>query len=218
MTETPIDRGPRLDGQQRALYNAVVSRVSELQRKSTDEVIRYPDVAGRLARLRRAIKAQPGSVPAVWEDTIGSLPSELWGVDGPSSWERAAHTAITLFALHAQSSTTAVHRRGISLGRAARRLAGERSGEDATDSPVFKRFQALATASTSEAMTYHLRSMITLMRGARTVQLDYGQLAVDIHDLANDRTADRVRLRWGRDYHRFRPDGDDTTVNHAESN
>lgn len=199
-------------------YDAVAARVTELQNKSTDEAKRYSDVSGRLARLRRAINAEPGSEPAIWSDTIGSLPEELWSPrDEPSSWERAAHSAVTLFALHDQGSATAVHRRGISLGAAVRRLAGARSAERGNqDHAVFRRFQALATASSGDELNYHLRSMVTLMRG-EGIQLDYGQLALDIHDLASPRSADRVRLRWGRDYHRTTSDPDASDANESES-
>lgn len=207
-----------LTGKRLVLYDAVVKRVSELQRKATDDETRHPDVAGRLALLRRSIKVPPGSVPAVWDDTIGSLPPELWGSDAaPSSWERAATAAITLFALHVQGSSTAVHRQGISMGSAVRRLANLRSAGGDADPAVFKRFQALATASTDEAVVYHLRSLITLMRSERTLQLDYGQLAIDIRDLSGGRSADGVRLRWGRDYHAFREDDSDESDKSTES-
>jgi len=214
MSDVTRTFSPRLSPEQDQLYGAVAARVSELQRKATDETRRYPDVAGRLARLRRAITAQPGGVPEVWADTIGAIPEQLWGrSEGPSEWERAAHTAITLFALHVQGSSTAVHRAGISFGSAVRRLARARSGGDDLDAAVFRRFQQVATAATVDELNYHLRSMITLLRDERT-QLDYGQLAVDIHDLALPWSANRVRLRWGRDYHRVsaEPDGTDQTT------
>lgn len=218
MNDTAQTQSATLSARRRMLDEAVAKRVIELQNKSTDEATRYPDVAGRLARLRRGINAEPGSEPAIWADTIGALPEDLWSsTDEPSSWEWAAHSAITLFALHAQGSTTAVHRHGTSLGAAVRRLAGARSAERGKQDPaVFRRFQTLATASSGEELNYHLRSMITLMRG-EGIQLDYGQLAVDIHDLASPRSADRVRLRWGRDYHRTTSDPDASDANESES-
>jgi len=189
-----------LSDRQLEFYAAVLKPVEELQRKATDDTFRYSDVAARLARLRRAVNAEPGSVPDVWADTIGVLPEGRFGSEnGPSQWERAAHTAITLFAIHAQGKTTAIHRRGPSLGAAVRRFDGARSNGEI--SPVFRRFQALATSASEAELNHHLRAMITLLRSEGT-QLDYGLLAVDLHGLSSPMTEDRVRLRWGRDYHR----------------
>lgn len=184
------------------LYTAVAGRVHQLQRKATDEAVYHSDNAARLARLRRAINAEPGSDPAVWADTIEVLPTDLWGGTEPSGYERAAHTAMTLFALHVQSASGPVHKSGISLGGAARRLASARATEPGTlDPAVFRRFQNLATATSAAELHHHLRSMIMLMRG-EGIQLDYGLLAVHLVELDSPQSADRVRLRWGRDYHR----------------
>jgi CRISPR system Cascade subunit CasB len=200
------------------LYTAVAGRVGELQRKATDESVHHGDTAGRLARLRHAINAEPGNDPAVWADTIEVLPTNLWGGAEPSPYERAAHTALTLFALHVQSASGPVHKSGISLGAAARRLAHARAVEPGTPDPaVFRRFQKLATATSSAELRHHLRSMITLMRG-EGVQLDYGLLAVHLVELDSSRSADKVRLRWGRDYHRIPADTEDSAdTTHAAS-
>lgn len=203
-----------------AFYQAVEGRVGLLQRLSDDEGTRHRDIAGRLARLRRAINDEPGADPDVWQDTIGFLPEGLWGrSEAPSSWEHASHTALTIFALHTQGRRTAVHTKCTSLGTAVRRFAGVRSGDTANpDSAVIKRFQALAVSTPGAAMRYHLRSMVTLLRTEGT-QLDYGLLAVDIHDLADPRFADRVRLRWGRDFYRIAEDQklSDIDLNTSES-
>ncbi len=196
------------------VYQGVARRVGELQRRSTDEHVHDSDVAARLARLRRAVNADPGGAPDIWSDTIEVVPPRLWGTEtGPSVWEVATHAAVTLFAIHMQGSATAVHRKGPSLGAAVRRFAGHRSADaDQPDLAVFKRFQALATAVTGGELRHHLRSMITLFRGSGT-QLDYGLLAVDIHGLLRSpRAADAVRLRWGRDYHRVAADNDDSSA------
>ncbi len=196
-----------MNNKETALSRSVTAKVLELQRKAVDETTRYADVPARLARLRRAINAEPGSVPEIWSDTIGVLPEDLWARrDQPSRYEQAAHSAITLFALHVQSARTAVHRPGISLGAAARRLASARTGVRGEHDPaIFKRFQALATASSRAELNHHLRSLITLMR-SEGVQLDYGLLAADLAGMEIPERADRIRLRWGRDYHRVSHD------------
>ncbi len=187
-------RPARLTGDRALLYDAVGSRIDDLTGRRGAG---FPVDPGRLARLRRAVKDTPGRNPDVWEDTIGAVPETLWGTgDDPSSWEWAAHVAITLFAVHAQGGRIA-QRRGISLGSAARRLVEER------DSASLKtRFQAVAVALTPVSLRHHLLALVTLLRDA-DIALDYAQLAVDLRDLnATPAAGDRVRLMWGRDYHR----------------
>lgn len=183
------------------LRTAVRETVTSLQRRILAEH-RDSDAVVRLARLRRAVTSEPGSAPQVWADTLGALPDELipsgkWSDGSPTDYERAAHEAVTLFAVHQQSRSTAAHQTGISLGAAARRLA-KATGRDES---VRARFQAVATAESAAGVSYHLRSLITLLR-AEGIPLDYSQLAVDLRQLHGRNGADRVRLRWGRDFHR----------------
>lgn len=155
--------------------------------------------AASLARLRRAVTAAPGADPAVWGETFEGIPGGLIGRDDtPSHHEVAAHTAITLFAVHQQSKRDPMHTTGIGFGQAVQRLAAAgRSG----DSAVMSRFQALGTATDFAETVYHARSLITQFRAAN-VQLDYGRFAEDLADLQVPSRADGVRLRWGREYYR----------------
>lgn len=179
------------------LESAVAKTVSGLQSRIGGEH-RDPSAVARLARLRRAVTSAPGSVPAVWLDTIGPLPEDLLGYgDTPSRYEAAAHQAITLFAVHQQSASAGMHRAGVSLGTATSRLVVATGRESA----IRSRFQALATANSPNELLHHLRSMVTMLRSEQ-IPLDYGQLAVDLRQLQTAGHGDRVRLRWGRDYHR----------------
>lgn len=199
MTTTTY-RPARLAGDRALLYDAVAARIADLSGRRASGVAD----AGRLARLRRAVKDTPGRDPDVWEDTIGTVPEKLWGTgDEPSTWEWAAHVAITLFAVHSQGGRTA-QRRGVSLGSAARRLVDTRSSES-----MITRFHAVAIAPTPTSLRHHLLALVTLLRD-EDIALDYAQLAVDLRDLNSSPAAgDHVRLRWGRDYHRKpkSPDG-----------
>ena len=160
----------------------------------------------RLARLRRAAIAEPGSVPEVWDDTIGALPEELWSShDEPSDAERSIHLALTLFAIYAQGGYGPIQSNGVSLGGAARRF--DREGVERPVSPVRVRMNAISTAQSHEARAHHLRSLITLMRGSH-VPMDFGRLAVDLFWLMKgEKSADSVRLAWGRDLLRLSADG-----------
>ena len=160
-----------------------------------------PGAVASLARLRRAVSAEPGDDPAVWFDIFDGFPQRLLGHgDTASAAERAAHAAVTIFAVHQQSRMEPMHRHGVSLGTAVRALGRENANEDA----VLRRFHALGTASSLSETLHHLRGLVTQLRGA-AIGLDYGRLARDLWRLQNPRTAPGVRLEWGRAYYRSQP-------------
>lgn len=150
-----------------------------------------------LAQLRNAVGSEPGAVPAVWDLTVGALPGPDRPTDDPTREENAAHAALTLYAYHQQSRTDPMHVRGVGLGTAVRRLAAATGNEVA----VRRRFDAVATATSFAETTHHLRGLVTQLRGAR-LPLDYGLLADDLVTLQTPDRADRVRLRWAREYYR----------------
>ncbi|MHA7271261.1 type I-E CRISPR-associated protein Cse2/CasB [Arthrobacter sp. HLT1-20] len=158
--------------------------------------------AATLAMLRRAVGKEPGVDPDIWDVTVVGLPPWYVGkTDAPSEGEHAAHTAMTLYAVHQQSKTTPMHREGPSLGRAVAKLAKSRS---ATESPevskaVKRRFDALLTAVTFDELVTHARGLIQQLRAA-DISLDYGRFAEDLRKLQLADQADSVRRHWGRDY------------------
>jgi CRISPR system Cascade subunit CasB len=190
--------GPSADDQ---LRTAVLGRIVPLQHAQLAQVA---SAAGRLARLRRSLTDAPGADPAVWADTLGTLPGELLGRgDEPSSYEQAAHATMCLYALHQQSQSTGMHSPGRRLGTAVQALR-QRLGEGDEGGPVLRRFHILATAGSFAETRHHLRGLVTMLRGEQ-VGLDYGQLAVDLRRLQSGRTAGQVRLAWGRDLYRRPP-------------
>ena len=190
------------------LRTAVLSVVGALQAQQTQGV---PSATARLARLRRALMAAPGSDPDVWADTIGALPRALQGQgDAPSRYEQAAHASVCLYALHQQSQTVGMHRAGEGLGLAVQRLRRARP-EDEESGPVLRRFRALATAGSFAETTHHLRGLVTLLR-SEALAVDYAQLAVDLRRLQSEPGARGVRLAWGRDLYRARRADPDTTA------
>lgn len=158
----------------------------------------------RLARLRRAVTVEAGADPEVWSDTLDGVPFP-GKTDVPSATERAAHTALTLYALHQQSQRERAHRPGGSLGSSVRALAISRDALTDSDreSAVRRRFDALMTANSYAEIVYHLRGLIQQFRNAeRPIPLDYARLADDLTALQSPAKVAGVLLRWGRDYHR----------------
>lgn len=166
-----------------------------------------------MAALRRADPTAPGDDPAVWEIVLGDLPESLSRSDGsevPSRAEYAVHAALCLYAVHQQSRSDPMHRRGRRFGQAVRSLAEVRArdGEILSDG-VVRRFHVAGTATTSARRLGALRGLLTLMRSASPgIGLDYGLLARDLYRLSDPRTAPGVRLAWGRDLRRIGPKRD----------
>lgn len=157
-----------------------------------------PSASASLARLRRAVHRAPGDDPAVWAEIFEGFPTALLGRgDTPSRFEKAAHAALTLYAIHQQSQSRPMHRTGIGIGAATRTLGAQSNSEQA----VLRRFQMLGTATSFEETLHHARGLITQFRAAG-IALDYGRLATDLADIQNEPRARRVRLAWGRDYYR----------------
>ncbi|GAA5112698.1 type I-E CRISPR-associated protein Cse2/CasB [Haloechinothrix salitolerans] len=155
-----------------------------------------------LARLRRGIGKPAGSVPEIWELTIGAVPSKLAGKDdGLSRAEQAAHTALTLYAMHQQSVSIPMHVAGVSFGRAVGRL---RLVDQRSEQAVTRRFMAAATAVSIAELLTHVRGLITQL-GSAELGMDYAAFADDVSKLLTPATAQAVRLRWGRDFYRTRP-------------
>lgn len=191
----------RADRPDDVLAAFVAERCARLQHGYLADV---PSSVQGLAVLRRAVGREPWSDPAAWGQVFERVPDELLGRgDAVSPHEKAAHAALTIFAVHQQGRREPMHRAGHVLGTAVRALAS-RPGAD--EAPVRRRFEALGTASTEGETLHHLRGLVTQLRGAG-IALDYGRLAVDLRRLRDPRTADRIRLAWGREYHRYRRTG-----------
>lgn len=178
-----------------ALGSLVSGRIHELQRSY---LAGESGGVAALARLRRAVLHPIGADPDIWELTLAGVPLPVgYRSDEPSRTEIAAHAALTLYALHQQSRPLPMHQGGHGLGRAVRRLQLA-SGSEAA---VRRRFNALGTAATFPEVRHHARGLVLQLRAA-DIPLDYGLLADQLVWLQSSQGAQRVRLRWGRDFYR----------------
>lgn len=153
-----------------------------------------------MAVLRRARPDDPGGDLTAWGLVFDGFDADLHN-DGPkpSSYERAANAALTLYARHQQSKATPMHRSGVSLGAAVRQLAA--NGDGTLERAPLRRFQAVITATSPKQRLYHLRTLISLLR-ANDIPLDYARLATDLCQLDFPGTGRPVELQWARDLHR----------------
>lgn len=161
---------------------------------------------GAMAKLRRSSGQAIADDPSVWRIVFDGFPQRFQHGDDPTPEERAAHTAMCLYALHQQSHGTQMHRHGIGLGTAVRRLS-QHPGEDGPRESIVRRFNAVVTADHSAEVGQQLRSLIGLFR-AEGISLDYGRLAEDLAALDRGRR-DRVLLNWSRQFSRVGKQRDD---------
>lgn len=178
------------------LRDYVSGRLQWLQR-----LPEHPQKAA-LARLRRGVGRVPGDLPELWGIFLQGMPTELQSKTGkPSQAEWAVYLTLTLYALHQQGHGLPkdnMNRGGERLGCAVRRLV--KPGEEASDSSILRRFNALASATDMRGISHHLRGMIQLLR-ASGIPIDYVKLADDLYKLQFPNSAPQVRLKWGQDFY-----------------
>ena len=132
---------------------------------------------------------------AVDPDLADTLPAARRGE--VSAAQEAEHIALALYGLHQQSQDQPMHRDGIGLGRAMRALRlHDRTSEAAVDA----RFQRTFSATSTAALQLRLRGLVTQLRDIKQ-PLDYNRLAADILRWNRPDSRNRVRRRWGLDYH-----------------
>ncbi|GAA3870093.1 type I-E CRISPR-associated protein Cse2/CasB [Tessaracoccus defluvii] len=158
-----------------------------------------PNSKALLAQLRQAAAAEPGTAPAVWAVTLEGIPADL-----PRGYreraEQAVHIALTQFAVHQQSRSRNMHDPKQPFGRAVRRLADISNKAEPHESPVYRRFTAMSTASTLPGLLAHSRGLITQLR-THEIAFDYGRYAEDLYWFLAPSGARDVHRRWGRDFH-----------------
>lgn len=159
-------------------------------------------LGAELAALRKGAGREPGTVPAMWEHYTED-PGSPRVVEGGRLSPRfvAEHHALVLFGFHQQSQRTPVHRDGAALGKALKVLhVSGRFSEDAVD----RRFLGAIVADEVGGVAYHLRGLVMQLRSLDVVpSIDYSKLVNDLADWASPVSRDRVRRRWGLDYHAF---------------
>jgi len=200
----PKQRDKPRTGRRRGEFGGhVAGTVARLQAGYLAE---QPAAVATVARLRTAVDREPGATYAVLDMTgVPDRYLEQSRGDEPTPRERAKHAAVTLYATHQQSvHEAAMHVDGVSLGEAVHRLTRQAKDGDPTArrSAVLRRFAALGTAATFDQLLYHLRSLVRQLRDER-IPLDYGLLAEDLAQFQNPGGPERVRARWGRDFHRI---------------
>jgi CRISPR system Cascade subunit CasB len=154
-----------------------------------------------LARLRRGVGKEAGTVPEIWQYVYEGFPDTLTRrADRMLYAENAIHTALTLYAMHAQGKGAVHDKDAGSLGKAANNLKRKKPENE---QGIKRRFDAIATAKTPAEVNVHARGIIQLLRQG-DVKLDYAGFAKDLYLLQSGAdSAKDVLRKWGMDFHRF---------------
>ncbi len=159
-----------------------------------------------LANLRRGVGRRPGELPQLYGELLQDMPQEMYSSGSkPSYAEWAVYMALTLYAMHQQGKdvkTDNMNRENVSLGNAASELVTD---IDDTER-IWKRLYVVASSDDMQEMSYHIRSLIKLLRD-KDIPLDYPQLAKDLYLYQlSDESAEQIRLKWGQDFYKKRTD------------
>ena len=161
-----------------------MEEVKEEMYKRVQELIRQKGTSGgraALANLRRGIGKKPGEMPELWDVFFNKMSPELFSKSNePSMAEWAIYISMTMFALHQQGSTEAVHCEGRSLGSAAADLMEEKTDENRER--IMRRFGPVVTAKDMPELSHHIRGLVpltTLRFGVRADKEDV--LLKDFH-------------------------------------
>lgn len=188
---------------QLSLKRIVNAAILKLQSQVTGPNAQEPGTArARMAALRSGVGRRPGDAPLAWgevaQEVLPDFPPQWSYGDDVTSEERAAFTALTFWALHQQSQEVPMHtprrQREYNFGHSVGRLAVA-----AESKSIKSRFDSLLLNSHGRSTDQHLRSLIQLLRN-HEIQVDYAQLAEDLHQLELPRRRKNVILRWGRGY------------------
>lgn len=164
-----------------------------------------PRAVGTLARLRRGAGKTPAQAPELYGLTGAELIfQKLSRQPTPAeaeAAEMAMFLAVTLYALHQQSSPGQnMHRAGVELGAAVRAIMPH--GE--IDETLRQRFVQVGTATGVDVLAYRLREIVSLLR-RQSQPLDYGLLAQQLYQAQLPDGMSRVRQSWGHSFHAYKP-------------
>ncbi|MBV9022400.1 MAG: type I-E CRISPR-associated protein Cse2/CasB [Streptomycetaceae bacterium] len=198
--EAPAPDAPPIG--QGTVRTLVGGEIARLQRGYLSD---RAEAVAALARLRRGAGRDAAAVPDLW----GLIDLEPLYTDPTLRKDAAAnavYTAMTLWSLHQQSRGSGMHRPGIELGAAVRKLMP--GGE--IDEPVRKRFVRAGTSANLPLLASRLREIVLLLRG-QDIALDYALLADQLYRWQQPGGPDRVRRSWGRAFHAHRTTRDENT-------
>jgi CRISPR type I-E-associated protein CasB/Cse2 len=164
---------------------------------SFDPAARY--AGSETAILRKGVGRDVGSVPELWRFYTVIVPDRLAAHGRITPQLAAEHAALTLFGIHQQSQKTPMHQEGEHIGAALLKLRA-RPQFSGNPEALDRRVNAAATSTSVTELVFHLRGLVTLLRGEK-LPLDYTMLIEDMADWHYPDRQARARRRWGANYY-----------------
>ena len=158
-----------------------------------------------LSKLRRGIGHTPGDDPEVLGVVLTGMPYEFMSENAePTREEWACYISLTLYAMHQQGNDPKIRamnsQEDVSIGRAMANYV-QLSEDSNAQKRMEVKLQALGTSKDMKEFSYHLKSIIQLLK-TKGIALNYSQLAQDIYLFQAQRSRSGVFLRWGQDFYR----------------
>lgn len=178
---------------------------------------RDPYAVRAVATLRRATGRDPEECPEAMGIICDAVDADHQGDGWVSDTERATFVAVTLWALHSQSTSQSMYLSSSkgnpapTIGQAVRLLA-RNDGSSLSDHPIARRWQYLIAADTADLFAARARSIITQLRRAG-IGFDYADLAgALVHWDSYPEHRRKALLRWSRDIRKPKNTNNDTTT------
>lgn len=179
---------------------------------------RDPYAVRAVATLRRATGRDPEECPEALGIICDVVDADHQGDGWVSDTERATFVAVTLWALHSQSTSQSMYlssskdNHAPTIGQAVRLLAYQ-DGSPLSDHPLSRRWQYLIAADTTSLFAARARSVISQLRRAG-IGFDYADLAgALVHWDTYPEHRRKAILRWSRDIRKPKNTDNDTSSN-----
>ena len=169
----------------------IISRIEYLENESSRKAI--------LANIRKSIGKELIDMTDIWKILFENLPEEFLGTSGKATFEEnAIISTLQIYAISMQGSKSSYDTEE-KLGNMGQSLSILRIIGDCE--PIDQRFNTMVTSSSYEEFTYHLRSLVKILKSKSIVKIDYSKLAKDLF-LYQVGFEKEIKLQWARSFYK----------------
>ena len=169
----------------------IISRIVHMGNESSRKAI--------LANIRKSIGKELTDMTDIWKILFENLPEDFLGTTGKATFEEnAIISTLQIYAISMQGSKSSYDTEE-KLGNMGQSLSILRIIGDCE--PIDQRFNTMVTSSNYEEFTYHLRSLIKILKSKSIVKIDYSKLAKDLF-LYQSGFEKEIKLQWARSFYK----------------
>lgn len=169
----------------------IISRIEHMGNESSRKAI--------LANIRKSIGKELIEMTDIWKILFENLPEDFLGTSGKATFEEnAIISTLQIYAISMQGSKSSDDTEE-KLGNMGQSLSILRTIGDCE--PIDQRFNTMVTSSSYEEFTYHLRSLIKILKSKSIVKIDYSKLAKDLF-LYQSGFEKEIKLQWARSFYK----------------